>query len=102
MATDSGQTAPLEDELDIYRYASVLGANVARLRKESHLNKRQFSLMSGVSRQHLDNIENGKANPRLADIVKIADALGTAPAVLLMPVGETRIEFKSGHAGLLS
>ena len=98
MTNDSQQTDQLCDELTSNRFAPVVGANVWRLCSEMYNgNIARLARISGVSRSHLYNIKAGKADPKLSDIVKLADALGVAPTALLEPIKETPDEFKSGH-----
>ena len=61
----------------------VLGAKVKRLRQEAGITQATLSQRSGLFRTHLSRIECGTANPTLAAIVSIAEALGVNPAVLL-------------------
>lgn len=61
----------------------VLGAKVKRLRQEAGITQVMLSQRSGLFRTHLSRIECGTANPTLAAIVSIANALEVNPAVLL-------------------
>ncbi len=61
----------------------VLGAKVKRLRQEAGFTQATLSERSGLFRTHLSRIECGTANPTLAAIVSIANALGVNPVVLL-------------------
>ncbi len=65
--------------------ACVLGANVARLRKRTKINKKTFCLMVGIGRPILDRIESGRADPRLSVLESLAEALETTPQDLLTP-----------------
>ncbi len=65
--------------------ACVLGANVARLRKRTKINKKTFCLMVGIGRPFLDRIESGRADPRLSVLESLAEALETTPQDLLTP-----------------
>jgi transcriptional regulator with XRE-family HTH domain len=62
---------------------AVLGAKVKRLRQEAGITQAALSQRSGLFRTHLSRIECGTANPTLAAIVSIANALEVNPAVLL-------------------
>lgn len=61
----------------------VLGAKVKRLRQEAGITQATLSQRSGLFRTHLSRIECGTANPTLAAIVSIAEALGVNPGALL-------------------
>ena len=53
-----------------------LGTAIKTLREKQGLSQRGFSLMVGVNRSHLENIENGKASVGLDVLCRIADGLG--------------------------
>lgn len=61
----------------------VLGAKIKRLRQQAGITQATLSLRSGLFRTHLSRIECGTANPTLAAIVSIANALEVDPCVLL-------------------
>ena len=65
-----------------------LGLNVARLRNEQELTKDALAQMSGISRPFLDKIESGLSNPRLSDVLQLADALCVNPLDLLESAGK--------------
>lgn len=99
MANEPRQTPPYDDELDSRRFASVLSENLKYLFESTGFHNRSLiSRMTGISRGKLYKIERAKANPRLSDIVKIADIYGVTPAELITPREEAPIEFESGHA----
>ena len=55
--------------------AVQLGQQLRRLRKTQNLTLDQLSLMAGVSKAMLSQVEQNKINPTVAIILKIADAL---------------------------
>jgi transcriptional regulator with XRE-family HTH domain len=61
----------------------ALGSKVKRLRQEAGLTQATLSQRSGLFRTHLSRIECGTANPTLAAIVSIANALQVNPGMLL-------------------
>lgn len=67
--------------------AQVLGArvgrNVAFLRTSQHINKQTFALMMGFGRPFLNQLEQGRADPRLSLVVRLAEALAVSPEDLL-------------------
>lgn len=69
----------------VARLRRTLGENVRRLRKHAKMPKGAFAAMAGVSRPTLDKIESGGANPTLATLARLAEALGTDPHNLLAP-----------------
>jgi len=61
--------------------ASQLGKNLKRIRLTKGITQGDIVRKLGVGRGFISNIENGKANPTLATIAKLAKALG-------VPIGE--------------
>lgn len=59
-----------------------LGENVARLRAEAGISQGSFALMVGVSRQYLIDIENGRANPTVDMLERIAGGLDAPVSIL--------------------
>lgn len=60
-----------------------LGQQLRRLRKGRDLTLDQLSIMAGVSKAMLSQIEQNKINPTVAIILKIADALGVSLGELI-------------------
>lgn len=61
----------------------LIGANIHRFRKQKRMTLETLRRASGLSVTTLDCYELGKGNIALFDIVRIAAALGRAPAELL-------------------
>ena len=59
-----------------------VGARVRQLREEQGLSQSKFSAMIGMSRTYLNGIENGKKNPTLDSMCKIALGLGVSPYMI--------------------
>lgn len=59
-----------------------LGDNIARLRADAGITQYSFALMVGVSRQYLIDIENGRANPTVDMLERIAGGLDTPVSTL--------------------
>ena len=53
-----------------------LGKNLKRIRTEKDISQGDIARALNVGRSFITNIENGKTNPTLATIAKIAKALG--------------------------
>jgi y4mF family transcriptional regulator len=53
-----------------------LGQRIRSRRKSLHLRQRDLAEMAGVTLRGLTDIERGRANPTLRQLVKIADVLG--------------------------
>lgn len=58
--------------------ARKLGENVRRIREEKGMTQIELCRKLEVDRAYMSNIENGKKNPTLATIEKIAKALGVS------------------------
>lgn len=58
--------------------AIKLGENIRKIRAEKQLTQIELCHKLKVDRAYMSNIENGKKNPTLATIEKIAKALGVS------------------------
>ena len=58
--------------------AQKLGRNLKRTRKEKGISQGDIVRSLGMDRAFISNIENGKTNPTLATIAKLAKALGVS------------------------
>ncbi|WP_102338633.1 helix-turn-helix domain-containing protein [Collinsella provencensis] len=54
----------------------IFGDNIRAIRTGAGLTKVDFSLQMGISRVELDLIENGRSNPTLTTLNKLARNLG--------------------------
>jgi len=60
-----------------------LGNNLKRIRTQKGISQGDIARNLKVGRSFITNIENGKTNPTLATITKIAKALGISPKELI-------------------
>ncbi len=60
-----------------------LGKNLKRIRTKKGMSQGDIARDLGVSRGFVSNIENGKANPTLATIAKLAKAVEASIAKLI-------------------
>lgn len=60
-----------------------LGKNLKRIRVQKGISQGDISKSLGVSRGFVSNIENGKTNPTLATIARLASALNVSSGQLL-------------------
>ena len=60
-----------------------LGENLKKLRLKKKLSQGDLSKALGVDRAYISNIENGRMNPTLSTLEKIAVALGISSSELL-------------------
>ena len=63
--------------------SAKLGKNLKRIRTEKSITQGDIVRTLGVSRSFVSNIENGKTNPTLATIAKLAKAVGVSVDELL-------------------
>ncbi len=63
--------------------AEKLGKNLKRIRTEKEISQVDVARFLGVSRGFVSNLENGKTNPTLATITKLAGAVGATTDELL-------------------
>lgn len=60
-----------------------LGRNLKRIRAGKNMSQGDIARALGVDRGYISNIENGKRNPTLATITKLAEALKVSVDELL-------------------
>ena len=63
--------------------SAKLGDNMKRIRTRKKMSQGDIARALDVDRGYISNIENGKKNPTLATIKKLADALGISANELL-------------------
>ena len=63
------------------------GANLRRARERSGLSQEQLSERSRLHLTEISRLENGRRDPRLTTIVRLAGGLGIPPADLLAGLG---------------
>ena len=63
--------------------AQRLGDNLKRIRTEKDISQGDIARALEVDKSFVSNIENGKTNPTLATIAKIAKAIGVSVDELL-------------------
>lgn len=60
-----------------------LGRNLKRIRTQKDISQGEIARNLKVGRSFITNIENGKTNPTLATIAKIAKAIGVSVGELM-------------------
>ena len=63
--------------------AQRLGKNLKRIRTEKGISQGDIVKASGIDKAIISNIENGKTNPTLATIAKLAKAIGVSVGELM-------------------
>lgn len=62
---------------------ALVGWNFVRLRREKGLTQKQVAKRSGFSVQYLSALEQGRKNPRIMTLYRLAQALGVSHVELL-------------------
>ncbi|WP_046756298.1 helix-turn-helix domain-containing protein [Kordia jejudonensis] len=70
------------------KYLKKLGDRIQKLRIARGVDQNSFAEKHGISRTQLYMIENGKTNPRLMTLLKIADGLEVELSELLKNLKE--------------
>lgn len=65
------------------KYFQKLGAKIKQLREERGVDQKSFAFDCEIGRTQLYMIENGRTNPRLLTLMKIADGLEISISELL-------------------
>jgi len=60
-----------------------LGKNIKRIREQKNMSQGDLATALSVDRAYISNIENGRMNPTLSTLEKIAGALGISSSELL-------------------
>ncbi len=53
-----------------------IAGNIRQYRAKNKISQEKLYDITGISQQHISNIENENANPSVLILIKIADALG--------------------------
>jgi transcriptional regulator with XRE-family HTH domain len=75
-----------------------VAATVRRLRHDRGLSADQLAIRAGVSKGALVALENAAANPNLATLVRLADALGVPVSDLVEQRAARRVQVTDGAA----
>lgn len=70
------------EELEL-RVREALGRRLRALRQDRGLNQDDFADELDLHRSHVGLLENGKLDPRLSTLTRVAARLGITPAQLL-------------------
>ena len=65
------------------KISEQLGKNMKRIRDKKEMSQGDIARALEVDRGYISNIENGKKNPTIATIQKLANALGVSADELL-------------------
>lgn len=70
----------------------TVGENIKRIRKERCLIQKKLGELCGIAESNIRKYENGKQNPKIETIEKIADALGVPEYELRGLDGSIRVD----------
>lgn len=76
--------------------AAAIGRNVRRLRRRRDLTLDLLAERAGVSKGTVIGVEQARANPSIATLCRIADALGVGVATLIDPGEDPQVRIKRG------
>lgn len=68
----------------------VFGDHLRELREQRDLSQTRLSELAGLNRNYVGDVERGRRNPCLDNILKLAEALGVAPAELFRAFDKRR------------
>ncbi|WP_312082815.1 helix-turn-helix transcriptional regulator [Brevundimonas sp.] len=64
---------------------ALLGRNIRRLRAAENLTQEEVAFRAGMKRSYLSDLEQGKRNPSVRALGRLASALAVDPRALLTP-----------------
>ena len=74
--------------MDINIDYKMLGKRIAKRRKVLNLTQDDVAEATGLSNNHISNIENSHSIPSIESILKICDAIDTTPDYLLLGISK--------------
>ncbi len=60
-----------------------IGRRIKKVREQQHLTLKNVEAKAGISATHISEIERGKTSPTIGALIRIAEALGKAPAYFI-------------------
>lgn len=69
-------------------YLVALGTTIRKKRQETNQSQESLALDAGLDRTYLGGVERGERNITILNLLKVAQALGVAPAALLQGAEE--------------
>ncbi len=68
----------------------LFAEGLKELREKRSLSQQRLSELAGLNRNYVSDVERGRRNPCLNNIVKLAEALDVAPGELFRPFDKRR------------
>lgn len=72
------------------RALELFSGQLRKLREERHLSQERLSELSGLNRNYVSDVERGRRNPCLFNIIKLSEALDVPPSTLFRPFDKRR------------
>lgn len=72
------------------RPVEKFAAHLRELREKRGLSQTRLAELAGLNRNYVGDVERGRRNPCLDNILKLADALDVPPAELFRPFDKRR------------
>ena len=69
---------------------AVFAAWLKALREKRALSQTHLAELAGLNRNYVGDVERGKRNPCLENIIRLADALNVSPSELFRPFDKRR------------
>ena len=88
MAKPKAPQADQDTQETVFR---LLGTTIRELRKQQRLKQSDLALRTGLARNYISQVELGRRNVTVLNLVRLAVALGVPPSSLLSPL-DTRPE----------
>lgn len=80
------QNKDFKDEYEALEPKFQIIREVLRSRREKNLTQKDLSQLTGIAQGDISRIENGKANPSISTLVRIANALGKELKITFEPL----------------
>ena len=71
----TAKSKSLDDSLSLL---GQLGMRIAYLRNKKNISQLELSIRSGVSKNYISDLENGRRNPTVSVLQKLANGLGVS------------------------
>ncbi|TNM60339.1 helix-turn-helix domain-containing protein [Aliirhizobium smilacinae] len=76
----------------------TIGKNVRRIRKIRGITQEELSFRSGFTRAYLSELENGRSNPTISSIERIAQELGVTIIDLISSPDSSTTDLPAAHS----